>query len=177
MRKQLEGKDNFDKMKIPLYISGVNLDTYKLVLFNSGSISEKVRASTAVPILFQPQKIGGYNYIDGAIKRIKLPYMLLKRHPELDVLIISNFVHEPTRVEENYLENTTLPMLEITRRILSMQETTEWPKRIGKTKIIDIHPKGLRSVDFFNPDREAAKEIFAGSKACAHTAIKKALKL
>ena len=177
MEKQLEGKNDFDKMTTPLYISGVNLDTYKLVLFNTGVISDKVRASTAVPILFQPQKIDGSNYIDGAIKRIKLPYMLLKRHPELDVIIISNFIHEATQVESNYLENTTLPLLEITRRILSMQETTEWPTKIGKTKIVNIYPKGLRSVDFFNPSREAAREIFRGSKTFAINKIKKAFKL
>jgi len=176
IQESLKGVDDFSKTTIPLYVAATNLNTYELTLFNTGSISEKVRASTSIPMLFCPQKIDKSNYIDGAVIKRKLPEAILNVHPELDLLIVSNFSHEPTIVDENYLENSTLPMLEITRRVLSMNETKDWPKQIGNTKIIYIKPKVNVVVDFFNINSEAGREVFRRAKIFAKQTLLEGLK-
>lgn len=57
-----------------LYISAMNLDTAERVVFgydedNSLRISEAVQASTALPGFYRPARIGGVDYVDGAVRR------------------------------------------------------------------------------------------------------------
>ena len=76
---------------MPLYIAAPSLDTYDLTLFLTGPISVKGRASTCIPMLFKPKKIGKANYIDGAVVKERLPQALLDVEPDLDLIIVSNF--------------------------------------------------------------------------------------
>ena len=167
IKESLKDKDEFDKLNIPLYIAATSLDTYELTLFHTGSISDKVRASTAIPMLFKPKKINKINYIDGAVIKEKLPQALLDVEPDLDLIIVSNFSHEHVTVEENYLENEKLPILEIIRRVFAMHETTQWPDQIGKTKIIHLKPSLKIPVDIFNPNQADATVVYEKAKEFA----------
>ncbi|PRP89945.1 Patatin-like phospholipase [Enhygromyxa salina] len=56
-----------------LYLAACELDTAERVIFGAGehtgvSISEAVQASTALPIFYQPARLGGVDYIDGAVR-------------------------------------------------------------------------------------------------------------
>ncbi len=172
IREALEGHDDFKKTIIPLYVAATNLDNYEVTLFNTGTISDKVRASTAIPMLFKPKKIGKSMYIDGAVRKEVLPQVLLDVEPDLDLLIVSNFSHEHVSVEENYLESNKLPLLEIVRRVFAMHESTDWPTQIGKTKIIHIKPGVRVPVDLFNPDAALAKEVYERTRDYAINQIK-----
>lgn len=172
----LAGKDDFSKMKIPLYIAATNLDNYELTLFNSGTISDKVRASTAIPMMFKPKKIGTTNYIDGAVVKEKLPSALIGMEPDLDLVIVSNFSHEHANVGDNYLEDSKLPILEIIRRVFAMHESQTWPNEIGKTKIIHLNPALQIPVDLFHPDKETGMKVFEASKKYAEITLTEAMK-
>jgi predicted acylesterase/phospholipase RssA len=175
VQRALGDKDDFSKTKIPLYVAATNLDNYELTLFNTGTISDKVRASTAIPMLFQPKKIGKSMYIDGAVRKEALPQALLDVEQDLDLIIVSNFSHEYVAVEENYLEESRLPLLEIVRRVFAMHESSDWPTQIGKTRIIVLKP-GLRiPVDLFKPDPATAKEVYERAKDFALHKIKEEL--
>lgn len=57
-----------------LYIAATNLDTAEQVVFGHDenfelSISEAVQASTALPGFYKPARLGGVDYIDGAVRR------------------------------------------------------------------------------------------------------------
>ncbi len=54
-----------EELKIPLFITATNYNTGKPEYFNSGKLSERIIASASIPVLFKPQKIGKYYYIDG----------------------------------------------------------------------------------------------------------------
>jgi NTE family protein len=57
--KQIEG------MRIPLGIVAADLQSGQPILFRKGDPGVAVRASSAVPGVFEPVKIGGHEYIDG----------------------------------------------------------------------------------------------------------------
>jgi NTE family protein len=167
LKDSLKDKDEFEKTNIPLYIAATSLDTYQLQLFHTGTISDKVRASTSIPMLFMPKKIGKINYIDGAVVKEKLPQALIDVEPDLDLIIVSNFSHEHVAVDDHYLENEKLPILEIIRRVFAMHESEVWPDMIGKTKIIHLKPSLLIPIDIFNPNQADATAVYEKAKEYA----------
>jgi NTE family protein len=56
-----------EKMKIPFGAVATDLHTGLPVLFQRGNTGMAVRASSAVPGLFQPVTIGGHTYVDGGL--------------------------------------------------------------------------------------------------------------
>jgi len=56
-----------EQMKIPLGIAATDLDSGAPILFRSGDTGTAVRASSAVPAVFQPVKIGSREYVDGGL--------------------------------------------------------------------------------------------------------------
>ena len=56
-----------EELKIPLYIAATNINRGEITYFQSGDILERVMASAAIPVLFDPVEIGGELYADGGI--------------------------------------------------------------------------------------------------------------
>jgi NTE family protein len=61
------GNRSFDQMKIPLGIVATDLDSGKPILFRRGDVGTAVRASSAVPAVFQPVRLGTHEYVDGGL--------------------------------------------------------------------------------------------------------------
>jgi NTE family protein len=66
VREQV-GNRSFDQLKIPLGIVATDLDSGKAILFRRGDVGTAVRASSAVPAVFTPVKIGTHEYVDGGL--------------------------------------------------------------------------------------------------------------
>ncbi len=66
VREQTGGL-SIEKMKLPLGIVATNLDSGQAILFQRGDPGVAVRASSAVPAVFQPVKIGEHEYVDGGL--------------------------------------------------------------------------------------------------------------
>jgi len=58
---------SIEQMKMPLGIVATDLDSGAGVLFRRGDTGVAVRASSAVPAVFQPVKIGSREYVDGGL--------------------------------------------------------------------------------------------------------------
>ena len=56
-----------EQMKLPLGIVATDLHSGEPVLFRRGNTGAAVRASSAVPAVFQPVKIGSREYVDGGL--------------------------------------------------------------------------------------------------------------
>jgi NTE family protein len=56
-----------ERMKIPLGIVATDLDSGQSILFRRGDTGTAVRASSAVPAVFQPVRIGTREYVDGGL--------------------------------------------------------------------------------------------------------------
>ncbi len=66
VREQTGGK-LIEQLPLPLGIVATDLDSGAAVLFQRGDIGAAVRASSAVPAVFQPVKIGNREYVDGGL--------------------------------------------------------------------------------------------------------------
>jgi NTE family protein len=58
---------DIEQMRIPLGIAATDLDSGEGILFRRGDTGTAVRASSAVPAVFQPVKIGTREYVDGGL--------------------------------------------------------------------------------------------------------------
>ncbi|HZV91997.1 MAG TPA: patatin-like phospholipase family protein [Caldimonas sp.] len=56
-----------EQMRLPLGIAATDLESGEAVLFRRGDTGTAVRASSAVPAVFQPVKIGSREYVDGGL--------------------------------------------------------------------------------------------------------------
>ena len=61
------GGQTIEQLKLPLGIVATDLASGAGVLFQRGDIGAAVRASSAVPAVFQPVKIGDREYVDGGL--------------------------------------------------------------------------------------------------------------
>ena len=66
VREQTGGKP-IEQMKLRLGIVATDLDSGAGVLFERGDTGQAVRASSSVPAVFQPVKIGEREYVDGGL--------------------------------------------------------------------------------------------------------------
>jgi NTE family protein len=65
--REQTGGISIEKMKLPLGIVATDLDSGQPILFQRGDPGVAVRASSAVPAVFQPVKIGDREYVDGGL--------------------------------------------------------------------------------------------------------------
>ncbi len=66
VREQTGGR-SIEQMKTPLGIVATDLDNGQAILFQRGDPGVAVRASSAVPAVFQPVRIGTREYVDGGL--------------------------------------------------------------------------------------------------------------
>jgi len=64
---QLIGEQNIEDAHIPLAISATDIRTGELVVFRSGSVTDAVRASAAIPGIYLPVTIGEHMLVDGGL--------------------------------------------------------------------------------------------------------------
>ncbi len=66
VREQTGGR-TIEQMRLPLGIVATDLDSGAPILFRQGDTGTAVRASSAVPAVFQPVRIGTREYVDGGL--------------------------------------------------------------------------------------------------------------
>jgi len=66
VREQTGGR-TIERMALPLGIVATDLDSGAPILFQRGDTGSAVRASSAVPAVFQPVRIGDREYVDGGL--------------------------------------------------------------------------------------------------------------
>jgi len=69
LRGNLQARGDFDSLAIPFRSVATNLANGVAETFDSGDLAQVVRASMAVPVVFEPVEIGGQYYIDGGLSQ------------------------------------------------------------------------------------------------------------
>ena len=64
---QQVGGRSIENMTVPLGIVATDLYSGEMMVFQKGDTGKAVRASSAVPAIFQPVKISGRSYVDGGL--------------------------------------------------------------------------------------------------------------
>ncbi|GAA4272011.1 patatin-like phospholipase family protein [Aquimarina gracilis] len=57
----------FEELKTPLFVGVSNLNTGEPGYINSGSLSQAIKASASIPVMFSPVEINGNQYVDGGL--------------------------------------------------------------------------------------------------------------
>ncbi|MDJ1470683.1 patatin-like phospholipase family protein [Cytophagaceae bacterium DM2B3-1] len=59
--------NSFEQLNIPLTINATEIQTGEIVYFNSGPLIQPILASSCIPVLFEPLRVGNKLLVDGGI--------------------------------------------------------------------------------------------------------------
>lgn len=103
--------DNFDSLKMPLYVSVTNLTTGKNEIVGHGkNLIPYVLASAAVPGVFQPVRIDSMIYVDGGVTD-NFPALAIRKH--CTYLIGSNVNPDGARFEPDNMLDIALRVMRV----------------------------------------------------------------
>ncbi len=83
--------ESFGSLKIPYYACASNLEKGTEEIFHSGNLHRAVIASASIPLLFKPEIINGYHYIDGGLYNNFPIEPLFKKYPYVLGVHVNNF--------------------------------------------------------------------------------------
>lgn len=137
----------FEELQMPLTINATELIEGKNVYFNSGSLVDKIVASSSVPIFLTPKEMEGKVYVDGGIF-CNMPAKVIRQ--DCDILF---GVHVNPIVTEGSING----MMDVMERVyhLSIQASTVSEKRACD---VVIEPLKARNYGMFNISK--TQEIF-----------------
>ena len=144
--------DSFELLNIPFHVAVTNLNTGNYEIINQGKLIDYVIASQSIPLVFKPQKIGDYLYVDGGVLN-NLPVEPIRDKCEILVGVNVNPV--------NYMEKLS-GMRDVGFRVLNLSLKINMEHRIKQCDFI-IEPA---TADFTIFDINKAKLIYdAGYEA------------
>jgi NTE family protein len=144
-----------EKLKRPFAAVATDLSNGEMAVFRTGNTGQAVRASSAVPGIFQPVTIAGHNYVDGGLVR-PVP-VSVARSLGADFVIAVDISNKP----KNNTTNSTIDVLMQTFDIMS-QTINRY--ELPKADIV-IRPR-TQDIDVSNLDgRHLA--VLEGEKAAA----------
>jgi predicted acylesterase/phospholipase RssA len=116
-RENLTAK-TFDGCLYPFHVLAVNLGSGKKVVFSEGELAPRMTASAAMPILYDPVRIDGEYYCDGALIDFAPTDAICCRH-RLDVVIVHH-VSQQFGVHRDLEKalNDSWAMLEVINRLV-----------------------------------------------------------
>jgi NTE family protein len=140
--------NSFDKLKIPLVVSVTNLNTGRNELIRKGNLARAVMASSSIPIIFEPIKIGRHQYVDGGLT-LNLPVSCLKKKGRFIVGVNSNRTSE---VDTNFKT-----MRQVGERCLFIAVQNTLRDQIHDCHLLIEPPNGRHFTTF---EFDKAQEIF-----------------
>jgi NTE family protein len=163
------GGRHFSDLEIPFYVVATDLSTGEEVVFDSGPVSDAVRASISIPGVADPWKHKDRFLVDGAVVN-PMPASVL-HHRGAKIIIGSSvvrFAHDPIQPSFKELPN----FLQIISRIISTVESEQIEFQLGLVDVL-IHPSVFvdHSLDFSQADtlvalgEEAARQELATTEA------------
>ena len=157
MHEQRNTQD-FTKLPIPFYCVATDINTGAATVLDKGYLPLAVNASSALPTLFSPVRVGDRSLIDGGIvDNYPIEEMLTKG---MDVIIGIDVQTNVRRTDE------TSTLSEVLTRISSFQTQKQMASKEEKTQIY-IRPE-LEAFNILSFDKQKeilAQGVLAGQKA------------
>ena len=144
--KEIEIK-NIEELSVPLFIGAANLNKGTIEYINKGPIGEWVLASSSIPVLFSPVKIGNCLYSDGGIID-NIPIEPIK--DDCEKIIVVNIT------PLNHMEKLK-NLIQITSRTFYMNVNAN-SNMVHQYATVYIEPEGINRFDILN--RGQAEELF-----------------
>ncbi len=146
LKENLKAK-KFKDMKKPFVVSVTNFSTGKPEYISDGDLVEAVLASSSIPMVFHPVKMGEHYYIDGGVLD-NFPILPIEDKCKKIIGVAVNPIGEQTG-------KPTLISLSIRSLHLAVSSEMAWKK---KKVDIFIEPAGLRKYSLM--DAGKAREMF-----------------
>jgi NTE family protein len=155
LKKYLRSK-TFSDLKIPMFITATDINNGKVVYFSEGELLDIVIASSSIPVLFPPKKIGDTTYVDGGV----LDNFPIKAIENICHVKIGSFVNQV-----GYVENfsSLIRLAERTFMVGMSKEINEKarkfdlfvaPSELGNYRVLDT----LKAPELFEIGYRATKE-------------------
>lgn len=146
----------FADLKIPLYVTATDIINARAVYFSQGDLLDIVIASSSIPVMFPPVRIGDYLYVDGGVLD-NFPVRAIEK--DCNVLI-GSFVNQVGPVEKvsgliSLAERTF--MLSMSKEIQEKSKKFDLciaPSALKDYKILDT----LKAAELFRVGYEDTKE-------------------
>jgi predicted acylesterase/phospholipase RssA len=98
LRGNLLARGDFDSLSIPFRAVATDIRTREQVVLSGGDLARAVRASMAIPLVFDPERIDGRDLIDGGLAA-NVPVAAARRAGATRVIISDVSWHPPDSVE------------------------------------------------------------------------------
>ncbi len=143
----------FEEVEIPLKVVATDFWSRREVIFDSGCLVTAIRASMALPAVFEPVRLNGKVLIDGGAVN-PLPYDLVSQECDLTIAIdvSGEKTHAPEDPVPNMLENLLSTFQIMQASIVEAKKRLAPPDIYVKPALTNI-----RVLDFYR-----YKEILAG---------------
>jgi NTE family protein len=143
------GKHTFEDARIPLYLTATDFHSGEQKVFSSGRIVDAIRASIAIPYVFQPWALDGHLYVDGFLTD-PMPVGVAIKHGA-DVIVTLGF-------ESPYQQRTT-SVLRFAFQLSSIMSNNllranyAFHNLAHHTEILPIIPQFRESIHLFDTDK------------------------
>lgn len=122
VNSQLNGA-KIEDMKMPLGIVATDLQTGDGILFRRGDIATAVRASSAVPSVFEPVRIGNKDYVDGGL--VSPVPVRFARQMGADIIIAVDISSRPEDAKTTDILKVLLQTFSIMSKSISQLELAQ----------------------------------------------------
>lgn len=142
----------FDQLVLPCAVIATNLTRARKEIFTSGSVPDAVAASSAIPGVFNPYRIGNEEFVDGAVAE----NVGLAEAIELGathIIAIDNSTSNPRRPPSNNLAGVLAQSIQI---MLAQRTLEEYQRYASEAEICLLVPNvefGTEGTDFSQVER------------------------
>lgn len=137
----------FEELKIPLLVTATDLINAKPVYFSEGDLIEIILASSSLPVMFPPVKIGESMFVDGGIMD-NFPVRAIENDCKI---LLGSFVNQVGPVEK------VSGLIKLAERTLMLSLSKEIIEKARKFDLC-IRPSALKDYKVF--DMSKGKDMF-----------------
>jgi NTE family protein len=142
----------FEQLALPCAVIATNLTKARKEIFTTGSVPDAVAASSAIPGLFNPYRIGNEEFVDGAVaENVGLPEAI--ELGATHIVAIDNSTSNPRRPPNHTLTGILAQSIQI---MLSQRMMEEYQRYANQAEICLLVPNvefGTAGTDFSQVDR------------------------
>jgi NTE family protein len=134
----------FEELRIPLKVVATDFWKREEVVFDSGDLISAIRASSSMPVVFEPVLLRGTVLIDGGAVN-PLPYDLIQSECDLTIAIdVSGVKEQPIDLVPNMLESVLSTFQIMQASIVAAKMKTGPPVWYFKPEL-----RNIRTLDFY----------------------------
>jgi len=142
----------FDQLVLPCAVIATNLTRARKEIFTTGSVPDAVAASSAIPGLFNPYRIGEEEFVDGAVaENVGLTEAVQLGATE--IIAIDNSTSNPLRPPNNTLTGVLAQSIQIMLGQRTLEEYQRYAHDLPISLLVPNVEFGTAGTDFSQVDR------------------------